>query len=296
MKREYTQMTDINNQTTGKLFIVPTPIGNLGDITNRALTVLKNVDLIIAEDTRVTKYLLSNYSIKKEVISFHNYNEKDKTNLIIDKLKQMINIALVSDAGTPLINDPGYFLVSECKKINIDVIPLPGPCALITALSGSGMTTDKFYFLGFFPQKKVNRTKVLNEISQCPFTTIFYESPHRIMNTVTDIHNVLDGERYIVLARELTKKFESIKRLKSKDAINWLNSDENNKKGEFVLLIEGYKDKKDDNLDIPDRIKRTFNILKSQCSLKQAVNLTAEIHEIKKNNLYKWALSINNKI
>ena len=174
------------------------------------------------------------------MISFHNYNEKDKTNLIIDKLEQMINIALVSDAGTPLINDPDI-LVSECKKL-IDVIPF-GPCALITA-SGSGMATDKFSFLGFFPQKKVNRTKVLNEISQCPFTTIFYESPHRIMNTVTDIHNVLDGERYIVLARELTKKFESIKRLKSKDAINWLNSDENNKKGEFVLLIEGYKDKK----------------------------------------------------
>lgn len=192
----------------GQLFIVPTPIGNLADITQRALEVLQAVDLIAAEDTRHTGLLLQHFGINARLFALHDHNEQQKAETLVAKLKEGQNIALVSDAGTPLINDPGYHLVRTCREAGIRVVPLPGPCAAITALSAAGLPSDRFCYEGFLPAKSKGRRDALKAIEAEPRTLIFYESTHRLLDSLEDIVAVLGESRYVVLARELTKTWK----------------------------------------------------------------------------------------
>ena len=217
-----------------KLFIVPTPIGNLGDITFRAIETLKSVDLILAEDTRTSLKLLKHYNIENSVESYHMHNEHKKLIAIIDKLNSGFEIALISDAGTPGISDPGFLLIRECIKNNIEIECLPGATALIPALVNSGLPSDRFLFEGFLPVKK-GRTKRLKEIAEENRTVIFYESPHRILKTLNDLSNYFDAESQISVSRELTKLYEETFRGTIKESVE--HFEKNKTKGEFVIVL-----------------------------------------------------------
>ncbi|NCN07564.1 16S rRNA (cytidine(1402)-2'-O)-methyltransferase [Candidatus Falkowbacteria bacterium] len=222
-----------------KLYIVATPIGNLSDITFRAIEVLKQVDLILCEDTRNSKKLLDCYSIDTKVVSYHQHSDDKKINLLLDKLKSGLNLALITDAGTPGISDPGNKLVSDVvKNIGDDcqIIPIPGASAVISALSISGLPTDKFLFLGFIPHKK-GRETLFKKIEASSETIVFYESTHRIIKTLESLNGLLSGNRMVVVCRELTKKFETIYRGSIDNVLNSLKAD--NTKGEFVVVISG---------------------------------------------------------
>ncbi|UDG79285.1 Ribosomal RNA small subunit methyltransferase I [Candidatus Ecksteinia adelgidicola] len=270
------------------LYIVPTPIGNLGDITYRALEVLKEVDFIAAEDTRHTSLLLHHFSIHARLFSFHNYNEKKQTCKALIQLKNGKNIALVSNAGTPLINDPGYYLVHCCFKEKIRVIPLPGACAAITALCASGISSDRFCYEGFIPSRQKERKNKLLSLKKESRTLIFYESTHRLLDSLTDMIEIFGPTRYVVLARELTKIWESIYGASISNLLTWIKQDNMRSRGEIVLIISGYKIKK--NI-LSYQVLRTFSILHKELPLKQAVILSSKIHGVKKNDLYKYALS-----
>ncbi|SDG65123.1 16S rRNA (cytidine1402-2'-O)-methyltransferase [Vibrio xiamenensis] len=270
------------------LYIVPTPIGNLGDITQRALEVLSNVDMIAAEDTRHTGKLLSHFNIQTKTFALHDHNEQQKAQVLVEKLLQGASIALVSDAGTPLISDPGYHLVSQCRHAGVKVVPLPGACAVITALSASGLPSDSFSFEGFLPPKSKGRKDKFLEIAKVERTCIFYESPHRITDSLQDMLDILGADRQVVLARELTKTFETIQSLPLGELIEWVNSDDNQQRGEMVLLVHGHRSSEADTL--PDEAIRTLGIIVKELPLKKAAALTAEIYNLKKNALYKWGL------
>jgi len=270
------------------LYIVPTPIGNLGDITQRALTVLTSVDLIAAEDTRHTGLLLQHFAINARLFALHDHNEQQKAEQLLAKLQEGQSIALVSDAGTPLINDPGYHLVRRCREAGIRVVPLPGACAAITALSAAGLPSDRFCYEGFLPAKSKGRCDTLRALEQEPRTLIFYESTHRLLDSLQDIATVLGEDRYVVLAREITKTWESIQGAPIGELLAWVKEDENRRKGEMVLIIEGFKTPADDAL--PAEALRTLALLQAELPLKKAAALTAEIHGVKKNALYKYAL------
>ncbi|MCU5773356.1 16S rRNA (cytidine(1402)-2'-O)-methyltransferase [Erwiniaceae bacterium BAC15a-03b] len=270
------------------LYIVPTPIGNLGDITQRALTVLASVDLIAAEDTRHTGLLLQHFAINARLFALHDHNEQQKAELLLAKLQEGQSIALVSDAGTPLINDPGYHLVRRCREAGIRVVPLPGACAAIAALSAAGLPSDRFCYEGFLPAKSKGRCDALRALEQEPRTLIFYESTHRLLDSMQDIVTVLGADRYVVLAREITKTWESIQGAPIGELLAWVKEDENRRKGEMVLIIEGYKQQADDAL--PPEALRTLALLQAELPLKKAAAITAEIHGLKKNALYKYAL------
>ncbi|QKJ88770.1 Ribosomal RNA small subunit methyltransferase I [Paramixta manurensis] len=271
------------------LYIVPTPIGNLGDITQRALTVLTSVDLVAAEDTRHTGLLLQHFAINARLFALHDHNEQQKAELLLAKLQEGQSIALVSDAGTPLINDPGYHLVHRCREAGIRVVPLPGACAAITALSAAGLPSDRFCYEGFLPAKHKGRSDRLRALVNEPRTLIFYESTHRLLDSLQDIATELGGDRYVVLARELTKTWESIQGAPVAELLAWVLEDENRRKGEMVLIVEGFKAPDDDAL--PAEALRTLALLQSELPLKKAAALAAEIHGVKKNALYKYALS-----
>ncbi len=224
-------------RVSGTLFLVATPIGNLEDITFRAVSVLSSVDLIAAEDTRKTKILLDRYSIAKPMLSYYNYNERQRTPELITRLLGGQSIAVVSDAGTPGISDPAYTLVRAAIKASITIVPIPGPSALVAALVVSGMTTNSFIFEGFLPHKKGRKTK-LESLRTEPRTIILYESPHRILKTLAEISSYF-GDRQVVVARELTKKFEEMWRGSAANALQYFSS--KSPKGEFVLIIEGSK-------------------------------------------------------
>ncbi|MGR5287332.1 16S rRNA (cytidine(1402)-2'-O)-methyltransferase [Vibrio maritimus] len=270
------------------LFIVPTPIGNLGDITQRALDVLHSVDIIAAEDTRHTGKLLSHFNIQTRTFALHDHNEQQKAQVLVDKLLAGESIALVSDAGTPLISDPGYHLVTQCRQAGVKVVPLPGACAVITALSASGLPSDRFSFEGFLPAKSKGRKDKFMEIAKAERTCIFYESPHRITESLADMLEVLGPEREVVLARELTKTYETIQGLPLGELIAWIGEDDNRKRGEMVLLIHGHREPV--NEELPDEATRTLAILVKDLPLKKAAAATAEIYNLKKNALYKWGL------
>lgn len=270
------------------LYIVPTPIGNLGDITQRALSVLQSVDLIAAEDTRHTGLLLQHFAINARLFALHDHNEQQKSAVLLAKLQEGQSIALVSDAGTPLINDPGYHLVRTCREAGIRVIPLPGPCAAIAALSAAGLPSDRFCYEGFLPAKSKGRRDALKALEQEPRTLIFYESTHRLLDSLDDICAVLGESRYVVLARELTKTWESIHGAPIGELAAWVNEDDNRRKGEMVLIVEGFKVQSDDAL--PADALRTLALLQTELPLKKAAALAAEIHGVKKNALYKYAL------
>ncbi|MEF1283271.1 MULTISPECIES: 16S rRNA (cytidine(1402)-2'-O)-methyltransferase [unclassified Vibrio] len=270
------------------LYIVPTPIGNLGDITQRAIEVLSNVDLIAAEDTRHTGKLLSHFNIQTKTYALHDHNEQQKAQVLVDKLLAGHSIALVSDAGTPLISDPGYHLVTQCRQAGVKVVPLPGACAVITALSASGLPSDRFSFEGFLPAKSKGRKDKFLEIAKVERTCVFYESPHRILDSLADMLDILGPEREVVLARELTKTFETIQGMPLGELVEWVKADENQQRGEMALLIHGYRSSEEETL--PEEATRTLAILTKELPLKKAAALAAEIYNLKKNALYKWGL------
>lgn len=225
------------NKTRGVLYIVSTPIGNLADITFRAIEVLKTVDLIAAEDTRHSKRLLDNYQIKTKMISVHQHNESARINFLKEQLNNGLNIALISDAGTPLISDPGYRLVTHFRELEYEVVSIPGASAVISALSVSGLATDKFYFTGFLSSKSSARKTRLENLKAIDATLICYEAPHRLQKLIEDIIVVMGEDRMICLARELTKKFETVKLSPAKDLLGWLNQNPEQLQGECVVLI-----------------------------------------------------------
>ncbi|MEA1063409.1 16S rRNA (cytidine(1402)-2'-O)-methyltransferase [Erwinia sp. HR93] len=272
---------------SGVLYIVPTPIGNLEDITQRALSVLQSVDLIAAEDTRHTGLLLQHFAIKARLFALHDHNEQQKAETLLAKLREGASIALVSDAGTPLINDPGYHLVRACREANVRVVPLPGACAAITALSAAGLPSDRFCYEGFLPAKSKGRRDVLKALEQEPRTLIFYESTHRLIESLADMCAVWGDARYVVLARELTKTWETIYGAPVAALLAWVQEDENRRKGEMVLIVEGYRAEEN---ALPPEALRTLTLLQAELPLKKAAALAAEIHGVKKNALYKYAL------
>lgn len=273
------------------LYIVATPIGNLDDITLRAINTLKQVDLIAAEDTRHSGLLLQHLGIKAKLFALHDHNEQEKSQLLIEKLKSGLSIALISDAGTPLINDPGYHLVKACRENNINVVPIPGACAAIAALSVAGLPSDRFSYEGFLPAKTKARQDYLTTLIDEPRTMIFYESTHRLLDTLHDMQTIWGSNRQIVLAKELTKTWETIVHFSIKDLIEWLEEDSNRQKGEFVLIAEGVS-KTDDVIDA--KAINTLKLLLNELPLKKAAAITAEIYGVKKNQLYQLGLTFQN--
>ena len=275
---------------TGTLFIVATPIGNLDDITFRAVEVLKSVDIVLAEDTRHSKKLLLHLDISKSISAFHEHNERKKTEAIIGKLQSGKSIALISDAGTPLISDPGYFLVVQAKIKGLKVIPIPGPSALITALSASGLPSDSFTFFGFLPSKQTSRLKLLKSLVNRAETIIFYESPNRILATLTDMQPIFGDSREVCLAKELTKTFETIHTDSIPNLIKYLTTNQNHQKGEFVILISA-----NDKIDIEEaeiQLDSLLPILCAEMGASKAAKIAAKITGIDKKQCYKRAIDL----
>jgi 16S rRNA (cytidine1402-2'-O)-methyltransferase len=275
--------------TPATLYIVATPIGNLGDISQRAIDVLTEVDVIACEDTRHTGKLLSAFSIKNKTLSLHDHNERQRQEQVATMLKEGKSVALVSDAGTPLISDPGFHLVRHCRSLGLNVSPIPGACAAISALSVAGLPTDRFSFEGFLPSKSGARQATLQALANEPRTMVFYDAPRRAIDTVEDIVSTLGGDRYLVIARELTKTFETIHSDTAENFLAWLKQDTNQLKGEMVLIIEGYKALEN---EISAEVINTLKLLLAEMKPKKACAIAAEIYGVKKNALYEVALSL----
>ena len=277
------------NDLTGILYIVATPIGNLSDITQRALQTFAEVDLIAAEDTRHSGLLLSHYGIKKPFFALHDHNEQEKAQVLVEKLKNGTHIALISDAGTPLISDPGFHLVRQCREAGIKVVPLPGACAAITALCASGIASDRFCFEGFLPAKSKSRKDKLESLLEEERTLIFYESTHRILETLADMQEVLGEDRYVVLAREITKTWETIVGDRLITLRQWLSEDANRTKGEMVVIVEG-KAKLDKEAEFSAQAIKALRLISQELPLKKAAAIVAELYGYKKNALYQFGL------
>lgn len=275
----------------GTLYIVATPIGNLDDMTFRAIDILKKVDYIAAEDTRHSLPLLKHFAIATPMISLHEYNERERTDEILKRLRQGQSIALITDAGTPLISDPGYFLVHEARTMGMRIVPIPGACAAISALCVSGLPTDRFIFEGFLPVKSAARQERLNALLYETRTIIFYEAPRRILDLLRDIDTVMGHDRKIVLARELTKRFETIQEGSPSQLINWISEDTNQERGELVVLLQGTSEKIEKE---KQSIEHVLSVLLPELPLKQAVELTTKITKLKKNDIYQCALQMKN--
>ncbi len=269
------------------LYIVATPIGNLADISQRAISTLKTVNVIAAEDTRHTGLLLKHLNIKNKLLSLHEHNERSQSSIIISRLEQGESVALVSDAGTPLISDPGFFLVREARQAGFKVVPIPGACAMITALSVSGIATDRFIFEGFLPHKQGARQKQLRAIANEPRTLVFYESTHRIIDCLKDMKNILGDELPVTIARELTKTFETVHSDTLKNTLNWMQDDVQQKKGEFVVILSGNQNPSSTSAVEVDRM---VDILMKQLPMAQATATAAEISGQRKKELYQRAL------
>mgnify|MGYP004549148061 FL=1 len=270
----------------GKLYLVATPIGNLEDITLRALRIIKEVDFIAAEDTRNTLKLLNHFEIKKPLISNHRHNEEDRENSLIEKLKDGKNIAVVSDAGTPGISDPGEVIAKRAIEENIEVIPIPGACAAINALIASGLNTKEFVFFGFLPLNKKLRKEKLEEIKNENKTIIIYEAPHKIKDSLNDLKNVV-GDRKIVLARELTKIHEEFIR----GNIDEIIEKSENLKGEMILLIEGNNEVNNENILNNLSLEEHYNVYEKQgLDKKEIIKKIAKDRGVNKNEIYQYFL------
>jgi len=271
------------------LYVVATPIGNLRDITLRALDILANVDVVSAEDTRNTAHLLSHHAIRaKQLIAVHQHNERGAADKIIALLQAGQSVAFVSDAGTPAVSDPGALLVHAVLAAGLRVIPVPGASAAIAALSAAGLSDANFLFYGFLPNKSAARRTTLQTLQDHPYTLVFYEAPHRIVECVADLCEVLGGERQVVLAREITKLFETIHSCRLSEAGAWLLSDANQQRGEFVVLVSGAIPHKGLSSDT----QRILSVLLAELPLKQAVQLTTQITGEGRNELYQLALQL----
>jgi len=273
------------------LYIVATPIGNLEDMTFRAVQVLKKVDIIAAEDTRHSAKLLQHFGVETPVVAYHDHSQEQQTARLLDRLQQGESVALISDAGTPLISDPGYRLVSSARQQGVSVIPIPGSCAVIAALSASGMPSDRFCFEGFLPAKANARITRLEALVNDERTLIFYESPHRIQEALRAMAEVFGSQRQVVLARELTKAFETFIAGDFSQLQAILAQDANQLRGEMVVLVQGKEkqDKVHESLD--EKVTQMMAIMLAELPVKQAAGLVAKITGVKKNRLYQWALA-----
>lgn len=280
-------MTNALATGMGTLYIVATPIGNRDDITIRALNILKEADLILAEDTRHSNQLLTSLGIKNSLSSLHAHNESDKSQQIIDQLLAGKSIALISDAGTPLISDPGFPLVKLAREHEIPVTPIPGPCALITALCAAGVPCDSFLFSGFLPAKQTARKSKLASLREEPCTLIFYESTHRIIECLDDLSDVYGEDCELVLAKELTKTFERFISGTVLEVKSWLLGDPGHTKGEFVLIVPPRP-----ALDHQYEHTELLSVLLQELPLKQAVAIACKLTKINKNELYEAALKL----
>lgn len=275
------------------LYIVATPIGNLGDITARAISVLRGVDVIFAEDTRHSGGLLQHFGIQKKLRSLHEHNESGRVQQVAQLLLDGGSAALISDAGTPLISDPGYRLVAHCHQVGLAVCPVPGASALIAALSVSGLPTDSFTFLGFPPARQAARREWYKRHATETRTLVFYESRHRIVASVEDMQLCFGADRAAAIARELTKTYETIKRTNLGDLLTWLQATPDQQKGEFVVMIEGARTT--DEALAESEMERVLRILLADMSVRQAAALTAEITGCKRKTAYTLALSLREK-
>jgi len=273
------------------LYVVATPIGNLRDITLRALDVLAGADVVAAEDTRNTSHLLKHHGIHaKQLIAVHQHNERGAAEKMVASIQSGQSVAFVSDAGTPAVSDPGALLVQAVLTAGLRVIPIPGVSAVVAALSASGIHAPHFLFYGFLPNKSAARRTVMQGLISHPYTLVFYEAPHRIVECVADLHAVLGGSRQIVLAREVTKLFETIHSCSLADAESWLLSDANQQRGEFVVLVSGAQPAE----GMPAETLSTLALLMEDLPLKQAVQLTAKITGANRSELYQLALEMKN--
>ncbi|WP_265167764.1 16S rRNA (cytidine(1402)-2'-O)-methyltransferase [Pseudomonas solani] len=275
--------------TLGKLYVVATPIGNLDDISTRALRVLRDVALIAAEDTRHSVRLLQHFGINTPLAACHDHNEREEGGRFLARLQAGEDVALISDAGTPLISDPGYHLVRQVQAAGITVVPVPGPSALIAALSAAGLPSDRFIFEGFLPAKAVGRRSRLERVKEEPRTLIFYEAPHRLLECLEDMVTVFGEERPAVLARELTKTFETLKGSPLSALRDWVAADSNQQRGECVLLVAGWQEPEGEGA-ISGEALRVLDLLLGELPLKRAAALAAEITGVRKNLLYQAAL------
>ena len=274
---------------TATLYVVATPIGNVTDITLRALHVLLLADVVACEDTRKTGALLTRFGLNKPMIAAHQHNEREVAEKIVTRLRAGERVALVSDAGTPAVSDPGARIVDAVRDAGLHVVPVPGSSAAIAALSASGLVNDRFYFVGFLPAKAKQREGELAALKSVPATLVFYEAPHRITDCVESLAAAFEPTRQVVFARELTKLFEEIHRCPLSEALAWVKADANRERGEFVVLVEGAR-VEDDEGDV--EAERVLRILLEECSVKQAAALAAQITGKKKNALYDRALQI----
>ncbi len=279
---------------SSQFFIVPTPIGNLDDITIRANALLRDVDYILAEDTRHSKILLNHYQITTPMISLHDHNELDRVEKIIALLNEGKSLALISDAGTPLISDPGFKLVRALREKGFTISPLPGACAAITALSASGLPTDRFLFVGFLSAKSGQRQTQLDQLKRNPETMVLYESPRRILDLLGDIATVMGEQREVCLAKEITKQFETIISKPVCELIEAINQNSNLLKGEMVVLIAGNTKPPSDKVEVD--VESLLVALLEECKLKQAVKLAASITGLHKNYLYELALKLKPQV
>jgi len=276
--------------TAGVLYVVATPIGNLLDITRRALEVLQSVALVAAEDTRHSRKLLSHYGIGTPMLALHEHNERPATAGLLDRLNAGADIALISDAGTPLISDPGFYLVRAVRQAGLRVVPVPGPAALTAALSVAGLPTDRFIFEGFLPAKQAARRQRLLELQDATPTLVFYESSHRILASLADMLALFGPDREATLARELTKTFETIRQASLAELHAWVAADSDQQKGEFVVLVHGAA--KPEAAVIDTATERLLTLLMAELPLRQAASLAAQISGIGKNVLYEYALRL----
>lgn len=272
-------MSQKSYNDTPSVYIIPTPIGNMGDITLRCVETLKLVDVIFSEDTRVTSLLMNHLKIKKKLISSHQYNEEKQKSIILEYLEKGNNVGIVTDRGTPIISDPGYILVKSAIEANYNVISLPGATALIPALTSSGIDPEPFLFYGFLNSKSSKRKKELEDLKKYPFALIFYEAPHRLEDTLTDMLEIL-GNRKVGVSREISKKYEEIYRGNIKDIIE----ETRNTKGEFVIVVEGNKN--DNDFSSLSVIEHVNLYIKEGKSVQEAIKLVAKERNVAKRDIY----------
>lgn len=281
--------SEVPRAATGTLFVVATPIGNLDDLSARALKVLSSVALIAAEDTRHSARLMQHFGIGTQLAACHEHNERDEGSRFLERLRVGEDVALISDAGTPLISDPGYHLVRQARAAGIRVVPVPGACALIAALSAAGLPSDRFVFEGFLPAKSVGRRTRLESVREEPRTLIFYEAPHRILECLQDMRDVFGGDRQALLARELTKTFETLQGLPLARLCEWVAADANQQRGECVVLVAGWQ-APENEAAVSVEALRVLDLLLAELPLKRAAALAAQITGVRKNLLYQAAL------
>ncbi len=279
------------NSKTGVLYIVATPIGNLGDLSPRAQSILEQVKLVLAEDTRQTGVLMNHFSIHTPLTAFHEHNERERVDAVLQRLESGDDVALVSDAGTPLISDPGYPLVRAARQRGLAVSPIPGPCAVVAALSASGLPTDRFVFEGFVPAKAGARNTLLQRLVGEIRTVVLYESSHRILKTLAAMEAILGDDRELVLGREISKKFETFYHGTAAQILHRLKDGDHDRKGEFVLMVSPASVAEEDTAELTGLLQ----LLMTELSVKSASRIAAEWAGVSRKRAYELALALERK-